>query len=136
MKICCALFSPYDAVDVPIPGTLAEHELAVERRRHRVGVDLLVERPLPGLDQAARDERIIRGTAVGLPSGLTTGLKVTPNGLYGLVTSNDNVSNRLPAPLPASGPMNKGSNAAWFCDVRRLKLRRDANVGLVEPMSA
>ena len=35
-----------------------------------------------------------------------------------LVTSNDKVSNRLPAPLPASGPMNKGSKAALFSDSR------------------
>ena len=97
-------------VDVPVPFVAADVEPAVECRRRRIGFDLLVEVALPGLDQTAGDERVIgRLARCGVPFGLTPDWSVTPNGLYGLVASIDKVSNRLPAPLPASGPMNSGS---------------------------
>src|SRR5262249_55623745 len=53
--------------------------------------------------------------------GSVAGSNVKPNGLYGLVTSTLMKSMRLP--LPACGPMNSGSGAAWFTDCR---LRNDA----------
>ena len=49
-------------------------------------------------------------------------VSVKPNGLYGFVEWMETVSSRLP--LPASGPTNSGSGAAWLADLRSTKLAR------------
>ena len=118
------LVDAVEAVDVPEPVAAEQRHLAVERRGERRRVHLLGEGPLPGLDQTARDERIVRCASV------ERAIRIEP-GFERHAERVERVGNvKRQGVEQASGPIARvGSDEQWF--ERRLILRVAAVVAAV-----